>query len=74
MKTKIVNYIPYQTCPVCSGSGTIRKDSINTTCLTICNICKGAKIIPMHEIKDSVIISYPDYYIKNNKGEFTNAT
>lgn len=42
-------YVPYQCCPVCSGSGRI--PSMGTATQGVCPTCNGARIIPMHVIK-----------------------
>jgi len=55
MKTKIDNddFIPYQKCPVCEGTGNVLAPGFTSGCTTVCDICHGAKIIPMHRMKDN---------------------
>ena len=50
-------HTPYQSCPVCDGSGITPVDKrLNTTtdCRTgydVCTACSGTKIIPMNNLK-----------------------
>lgn len=46
------NYIPYQLCPKCNGEGIIITITGQITLYTqnICDVCAGAKIIPMYKI------------------------
>ena len=51
--TKIVNYVPYQKCPVCDGTGIIIRTVFNHTATytqNTCDVCNGTKIIPMHRL------------------------
>ena len=51
--TKIINYVPYQKCPICNGSGIIIQTVFNSTVTytqNTCDVCGGAKIIPMHAL------------------------
>ena len=43
------NYTPYQLCPKCNGDGDLARynsPSITSLC-PVCDVCNGAKIIPM---------------------------
>ena len=49
--------VPYQTCPKCDGQGSVSKPPYvpgdvhqwsSTSINFICDVCNGAKIIPMH--------------------------
>ena len=49
--------VPYQTCPKCNGQGSVSKPPYvpgdvhqwsSTSINFICDVCNGAKIIPMH--------------------------
>lgn len=55
-----VHYIPYQKCPKCDGQGTVSKPPYiagdvyqwsATQCTFTCDVCNGAKIIPMFKQK-----------------------
>lgn len=48
-KSKIVEYIPYQKCPICEGTGIIITITTIYTKNT-CDVCNGTKIIPMHRL------------------------
>lgn len=43
-------YVPYQTCPLCGGVGSIPCGMVSTSITQTCDVCKGAKVIPMHKI------------------------
>jgi hypothetical protein len=49
-------YIPYQICPKCNGQGIVSKPPwvpgdvnqwISSSCSFVCDVCNGAKMIPM---------------------------
>jgi hypothetical protein len=45
------DYVPYQVCPICNGTGKILSHYERTTIdFETCDVCNGAKIIPMHKI------------------------
>lgn len=46
-----MEYIPYQKCPKCDAKGTVHIAVLNTTggIGQICDVCNGAKIIPMYK-------------------------
>ena len=44
---KIYDCVPYQTCPVCNGSGKILNDGFIANSYRQCDVCNGTKIIPM---------------------------
>ncbi len=53
-------YAPFQKCPKCNGQGTVSKPSYvpgdvsqwsSSATSFVCDVCNGAKIIPMHMIK-----------------------
>ena len=50
IEVKVLECVPYQKCPVCDGEGVIKTPSrIEKLLISVtCNVCKGAKIIPMH--------------------------
>lgn len=55
LKVKKIKAIPYQVCPLCKGDGTIfMTPIINGTSVTTgshtCDVCGGARIIPMYVI------------------------
>jgi hypothetical protein len=41
---EVLKVVPYQACPICNGIGQLQNYSI-------CNVCNGSKIIPMHIVK-----------------------
>lgn len=45
-------YIPYQKCPICNGTGIEVNylDKTRTTIMSKCTLCKGERIIPMYKI------------------------
>ncbi len=60
IEIKIVEVVPFQTCPKCNGQGSVSKPpeiagDITTwsDCVGIhtCNVCNGEKVIPMHVIE-----------------------
>lgn len=52
--------VPYQICPRCNGDGSIFNNQFSPDLTTIssgmatCDVCHGAKIIPMHVIEEQV--------------------
>lgn len=66
--------VPYQMCPKCNGQGIVSKPpyiagdvyhwSGSASSFT-CDVCNGAKIIPMHHIQEPV--SAPFMYSPNNE-------
>jgi len=51
-------FVPYQVCPKCNGSGLIINEGFGygTAPITIeCDVCEGAKIIPMHILKTQTV-------------------
>jgi DnaJ-class molecular chaperone len=57
-ETLVVRYVPYQLCPKCMGQGRVKAGSMEqstprTQTLIVCDVCHGAKIIPMCEIKEN---------------------
>lgn len=48
------SHVPYQLCPKCNGEGYIANAKFDCTGHAdfSCDICNGAKIIPMHVIKE----------------------
>jgi excinuclease UvrABC ATPase subunit len=62
---KVVKYVPYQTCPMCGGEGTVVDSDLNyynqlsgqcgisltEVSTKICPVCKGERIIPMCPIE-----------------------
>lgn len=42
---KVLNAVPYQLCPLCNGMG--KTPTSGSSTFQICNVCKGAMIIPM---------------------------
>lgn len=40
--------VPYQLCPKCNGKGWVYPHSALTCSTEPCDVCKGAKIIPMY--------------------------
>jgi len=64
----MTTYIPYQLCPKCNGDGTVLVQNWNqhetsiSGGLQTCNLCNGAKIIPMYEHPHPPAIkSLPEY-------------
>lgn len=62
-------YVPYQICPKCNGQGMVSKPPYiagdvyewsSSDASFACNVCNGAKIIPMHHIQEPV--SCPHVY------------
>lgn len=47
-----MNCIPYQKCPVCDGKGFVWNTGVSSSVSSPCDVCHGAKIIPMHIIPD----------------------
>ena len=54
-KYRTLNYVPYQLCPRCNGEGKI-EDKLSSSCFSVCDICLGAKIIPMHVVENTYIM------------------
>ena len=56
-KVEIVKYVPYQLCPKCQGEGTVLNCEQGCTAHghKPCDICHGAKIIPMAVIPEYTI-------------------
>jgi len=67
------NYIPYQLCPKCNGEGIIIAITGQIALYTqnICDVCAGAKIIPMHALNEHLEVekeeSHMPFLIKNLK-------
>lgn len=60
--------VPYQLCPKCNGDGEVLVQNWNggttsiSTGMFTCNVCGGAKIIPMHVINQELLkISSKNY-------------
>ena len=47
-KYKVLDAIPYQTCPLCNGQGKVIADGFTSNVYDTCSVCNGEKIIPMH--------------------------
>ncbi len=47
-ESSIINFIPYQQCPICLGKGRVSDDGISSVTSVVCDVCQGAKIIPMY--------------------------
>lgn len=48
IKYKVLDYVPYQQCPVCHGAGRIQiYSTTSSVSYLICKVCDGAMIIPM---------------------------
>ena len=47
-RCRIVDYVPYQKCPVCNGDGKVKIGK--TQVLEVCRVCAGGGVIPMHVI------------------------
>lgn len=45
-----MNCIPYQKCPVCDGKGFVWNTGVISS--VTCDVCNGAKIIPMYIVED----------------------
>ena len=63
--TETVNYVPYQLCPKCQGQGIVSKPPYiagdidqwtDSSSSHSCDVCNGAKIIPMFQ-SNSVVRS-----------------
>ena len=55
-KEGIMKFVPYQLCPKCDGTGSMKTPMganahITTTLVTTCDVCHGNKIIPMCPIE-----------------------
>ena len=57
--------VPYQCCPKCEGQGIVSKPSYvaagvnqwsSTSAVHQCDVCLGAKIIPMHIVSQSYAV------------------
>lgn len=40
--------VPYQCCPICNGLGKVLAPNCTSSIYVTCDVCKGAKIIPMY--------------------------
>jgi Zn finger protein HypA/HybF involved in hydrogenase expression len=60
-KYNILDYVPYQKCPLCEGTGTIKHEAFDDKC----PVCNGERIIPMHIIKEELKV------VENNKISIT---
>lgn len=54
IQVRILKAVPFQTCPVCNGTGKIFDGFISTVFQT-CRVCNGAMIIPMFVVEENVI-------------------
>lgn len=45
------NYVPLQTCPICSGKGVIKNPIDCTAVHRTCDYCNGRLVIPMQIIR-----------------------
>ena len=45
-----VQYVPYQVCPICNGTGRLLNIGTSSAIDRSCDHCNGAKVIPMHVI------------------------
>lgn len=50
-KYKVKPCVPYQRCPICDGSGYLPRYG-STGAARPCDVCYGAKIIPMHVMQE----------------------
>ncbi len=51
MEKEYSQFVPYQLCPKCNGTGVVPILTTETTTIDInqqCDVCLGAKIIPMY--------------------------
>lgn len=48
---KMDKYVPYQACPICYGIGVITNQGNSSSVFSVCSVCNGAKIIPMHLVE-----------------------
>lgn len=59
IKYQIVKVVPYQLCPKCNGDGQVMVQQWNggntsiSSGMFTCDVCDGAKIIPMHALNDA---------------------
>lgn len=53
IKTDSNQFVPYQCCPICGGSGEVLSDGFTSAVYEQCDTCKGNKIIPMALIKNN---------------------
>jgi hypothetical protein len=52
---KIVSVVPYQLCPKCNGYGGVWPEFMGTSaCKITCDVCSGAKIIPMFVLPEII--------------------
>lgn len=62
-KNRVVDYVPYQLCPKCLGAGFVTTYnfglSTNSSWTNGCDVCGGAKIIPMHAL--APVVQMPIY-------------
>ena len=49
LQCKSIEFIPYQTCPICNGCGQIKVLGNTTIIDEICPTCKSTRIISMHK-------------------------
>jgi len=49
--THDIKVIPFQSCPICSGTGQVLADGFISSVYQVCNKCNGAMVIPMHVLK-----------------------
>jgi len=49
VNNETIEYVPYQVCPRCGGSGQLVQETnyVTSSLVTTCDVCFGAKIIPM---------------------------
>jgi DnaJ-class molecular chaperone len=48
-KNQSPSTVPYQTCPLCNGSGIELPTGLSTATSFPCSVCKGAKVIPQYQ-------------------------
>lgn len=45
-----ISSVPYQTCPLCNGTGKILSDGFTSGLYQTCKVCKGAFLIPQFSL------------------------
>lgn len=45
-----VKTIPYQSCPICLGTGMIPNNGTSTSIFQPCSVCNGNKMIPQYQL------------------------
>ena len=58
--SKKKKYVPWQLCPKCNGEGFLFNSSTVSSLTRTCDVCNGAKIIPMYILSENIELKEGD--------------